>query len=113
MAEHVQSTEKAVQFIESYGEQKALVMPGRITGRINTDLKLLLNTHMTKWFLHSKYEDAWHETKESISLPTWYVTWMLFRSHIVIQKPRTDLYIVCHQRSMTKSKIRTFCDNQK
>ncbi|XP_046553881.1 uncharacterized protein LOC124263346 [Haliotis rubra] len=109
----LEQRKKAVQFIENYGEQNALVMPGRISGRKNTDLKLL-PSHMTKKLVYGKYEDACHDTdEEPVSVHTWYATWMLFCSHIVIQRPRTDLCAVCQQNSMTMSKLKTFCDNKK
>lgn len=102
---------KAVKFIENYALTNALVLPGRTTGAKNPDL-LLLPCGSTKTEVHACYVKACG-AERAMSYSLFCETWKTFLPGICIQKPRTDLCVVCKNNTISLQKLRTMDDNKR
>ena len=99
--------EYATKFIKNFGEQQALVLPGRLpTYRLNTDL-LILPCSMTKAYVYNEYVAACKTMNiVPVHRSTWYELWNERCANVVIQKPKNDLCTVCQKNVMSLVKLR-------
>ena len=100
--------ENAVKFIENSALTNALVLPGRTAGAKNPDV-LLLPCGTTKRQVHKLYsESCAGDTCLSYSL--FCETWRDFLPGVSIQKPRTDLCVICSQDTVSLQRLRSLDD---
>ena len=78
-------------FLSNYVEENAVLLPGRIPGFKNDDIRLLLSSD-TKMSVWRAFERACEETdKQAVCYTTFFKLWEQFHPSVVVAKPKTDL----------------------
>ena len=95
-----QSTiEDVHSFLANYVEENAIVLPGRIPGFKNDEVKVLSSSE-TKIGVWRKYETACRASdKQAVGSSKFFQMWEQFYPDVVISKPMTDLCIICQQNA--------------
>ena len=100
-------------FIENYGQQFGLVLPGRVPAFNNPNL-MILPSSCSKAELYRKYESACKESGQHTVSETYFRrTWVKFMPHVVVLKPRTDLCDTCQSNFTSLAQLRTLDDSVK
>ena len=90
-------TTKIVTFIQNYTEANAILLPGRIPGYKNYNMKLLPSTKKAVYLEYIKANAA--ETDRLPSISAFNRIWQKYLPNIIITKPMTDLYWICQRNS--------------
>ena len=92
---------RVTMFLDNYAETHAILLPGRIPGYKNWDVKLL-PTQMTKNSVWLEYVHA-HATftVRIVSYRSFCRLWQRYRPSLIITKPKSDLCWECQQNSAT------------
>ena len=103
----------AVNFVNNFALQHALVLPGRVPATRNLDLKLLPST-MTKKYVYDEYKAACNEIQAThMKRSSWYATWNTLCPYIAIQKPRSDLCPECQRNVISLGSMQGLEDYDK
>lgn len=106
--------EHVVTFIRSFGTQNGLILPGRIPQYSNFADLVVLPSSLTKSVIYNKYLCACSAAHyEPVSKRTWFRLWTSHCSNIVIQKPKTDLCVVCRNSITSFSRLHNLPDDEK
>jgi len=92
-------TEDVKNFLNNYAEENAVLLPGRIPGFKNDDIRLLSSseTKMSVWCgFKSSCEGS---GKQAVSYTKFINLWEQFHPEIVVAKPMTDLCLTCQQNT--------------
>ena len=101
LPKHALSSEQlkeVVTYIQNHAEAHALVLPGRIPGYKQTDIKLL-PCSTTKHEIWELYRDACGTNNTTcVAYSTFTYLWRSLTPSIVVMKPASDLCWVCQQQ---------------
>lgn len=95
-------TQRVVQFITTYAETHAILLPGRIPGYKRTDLQLLPSstTKRNVWLLYSESLATLPSPPHRVSYSTFCSLWQRFLPRVMVTKPMSDLCWVCQRNSI-------------
>lgn len=87
-----------VNFLQSYAELHAILLPGRIPGYKDSQLKLLPSstTHKQVW---SAYIDAAESSVRTVAYSTFNKVWKKYLPRLTVMKPLSDLCSICQDNS--------------
>ena len=90
-------TEDVKNFLTNYVKENAVLLPGRIPGFKNDDIKLLLSsdTKMSLWCEFKKAETG----KQAVCYTKFIDLWQQFHPNVVVAKPMSDLCLTCQQNT--------------
>ena len=106
-------TEDVKNFLTNYVEENAIVLPGRIPGFKNDDIRLLSSseTKMNVWRL---FKRACEETdKQAVCYTTFTKLWEQFHPDVLVAKPMTDLCLTCQQNTSKLLRSANLPDREK
>ena len=90
---------RVVDFIDSYAQMHAMLLPGRIPGYKSSTLQLLPSSS-TKTSIWSSYVQLVQGMRARAASRTYFgELWKNLRPEVVICKPMSDLCWICHQNS--------------
>ena len=92
-------SEDVKNFLSNYVDENAVLLPGRIPGYKNDDIKLLspCDTKMSVWKSFKRAcEDA---NKQAVCYKKFIDLWKRFHPNITVAKPMTDLCFTCQQNT--------------
>ena len=94
-------TQRVVQFVTTYAEAHAILLPGRIPGYKRTDLQLLPSstTKRSVWLLYSTSLATLTSPVHRVSYSTFCSLWQRFLPRVMATKPMSDLCWVCQKNS--------------
>ena len=94
------TTEYVIQFLLTYAEQHALLLPGRIPGYSRSDIQLLPSSVSKRsvWRVYHKAAEA-IDTVHAVAYTTFCLLWRTLVPSIVVMKPHSDLCWQCQQNS--------------
>ena len=91
--------EDVKSFLSNYVEENAILLPGRIPGYKNDDIKLLSSSE-TKMSVWRDFTAACERSdKQSVSYSKFKVLWEQFHPNVVVAKPMTDLCVTCQENT--------------
>ena len=95
-------TQVVVQFLITYAEANAILLPGRIPGYKRSDLQLLPSstTKRKVWLLYSHSLQSLPVTHHRVAYTTFCEMWQRMLPHIMVTKPMSDLCWVCQKNSV-------------
>ena len=109
-----QSTiEEVNSFLLNYIEENAIVLPGRIPGFKNDDVKVLPSSETKKgaWRL---YESACQASnRRAVSYSKFLEVWGNFYPNVVVSKPMTDLCMTCQQNTNKLQRAANLSEDEK
>ena len=94
-------SQQVIQFITTYAEAHAILLPGRIPGYKRSDLQLLPSS-ITKHNVWLLYCDSLKSvpTYRTVAYSTFCKMWQQMLPHIMVTKPMSDLCWVCQKNSI-------------
>jgi len=101
-------TEDVKNFVANYVEENAIVLPGRIPGFKNDDIRLLSSseTKMNVWRL---FKRACEETdKQAVCYTTFTKLWEQFRPDFLVTRPMTNLCLTYNTTCQNSCSLQTF-----
>ena len=108
------SIEYVVQFLVNYADQNAILLPGRVPGYRNTDLKLLPSSVYKRGIWKVYKESA--ESASLVHLVAYTTFCRLWRSllpSIILIKPMSDLCWTCQKNSTAIMRAANLSDTEK
>ena len=95
-------TKRVVQFITTYAETHAILLPGRIPGYKRSDLQLLPSstTKRNVWLLYSESLQSLPSPPRRVAYSSFCSMWRRFLPQIMVTKPMSDLCWVCQKNSI-------------
>ena len=97
-------TQRVVQYITTYAETHAILLPGRIPGYKRTDLQLLPSstTKRNVWLSYSESLATLTTTSTAhrVAYSTFCSLWQRFLPRVMATKPMSDLCWVCQRNSI-------------
>ena len=95
-------TQRVVQFITTYAEAHAILLPGRIPGYKRSDLQLLPSstTKRNVWLLYLVSLQSLPSPPRTVAYSSFCIMWRWFLPQILITKPMSDLCWVCQKNSV-------------
>ena len=92
-------TQQVVNFIATYAEAHAILLPGCIPGYNRLDLQLLplSTTKRNVWLL---YSNSLEQTHHRVSHTMFCILWKKLIPHIMVTRPMSDLCWVCQRNSV-------------
>ena len=107
------SLEAILAFIENYVEENAIVLPGRIPGFKNEEIRLLSSSE-TKMSVWKEYEGICKTSNEkAVSYRKFLQLWDEFYPDVVVAKPMTDLCLTCQQNTTKLQRAAHLSDEEK
>ena len=94
-------TQRVVEFLYTYAEANAILLPGRITGYKSTDVQLLPSS-TTKRQVWQQYCSSLHDlstTHHQVAYSTFCSIWRGVVPQIMVTKPMSDLCWICQSNS--------------
>ena len=92
-------TQRVVEFLGTYAETNAILLPGRVPGYKRTDVQLLPSS-TTKRQVWQQYCSALHSTTHhQVAYSTFCSIWRQVVPQITITKPMSDLCWICQSNS--------------
>ena len=92
-------TQRVVEFLQTYAEANAILLPGRIPGYKRTDVQLLPSS-TTKLQVWQQYcTSVVSTTHQQVAYSTFCSIWRRVVPDIMVTKPMSDLCWVCHCNS--------------
>lgn len=105
--------EDVKNFLSNYVEENAILLPGRIPGFKNDDIKLLSSSD-TKMSVWRTFKRACEETdKQAVCYTTFIKLWEQFHPSVVVAKPMTDLCLTCQQNTSKLLRSANLPDREK
>ena len=92
-------SEDVKNVLSNYVDENAVLLPGRIPGYKNDDIKLLssCDTKMSMWKSFKRAcEDA---NKQAVCYTKFIDLWKRFHRNVIVAKPMTDLCFTCQQNT--------------
>lgn len=106
-------TEEVKNFLSNFVEENAVLLPGRIPGFKNDDIKLLSSSE-TKMSVWREYKKVCEETeKQSVCYTKFINLWQQFHPSVVVAKPMSDLCITCQQNTSKLVRSANLPDREK
>ena len=106
-------TEEVKNFLSNFVEENAVLLPGRIPGFKNDDIKLLCSSE-TKMSVWREYKKVCEETeKQSVCYTKFINLWQQFHPSVVVAKPMSDLCITCQQNTSKLVRSANLPDGEK
>ena len=95
-------TQRVVQFITTYAEAHAILLPGRIPGYKRADLQLLPSstTKRKVGLLYSESLSSVTPPSHRVCYTTFCSLWQRFLPRVTVTKPMSDLCWVCQRNSI-------------
>ena len=91
--------EEVKNFLSNLVEENVVLLPGRIPGFKNDDIKLLSSSE-TKMSVWREYKKVCEETEKlSVCYTKFINLWQQFHPSVVVAKPMSDLCITCQQNT--------------
>ena len=88
-------TEDVKNFLSNYAEENAVLLPGRIPGFKNDDIRLLSSSE-TKMNVWRAFKTVCEATgKQVVGYTSFTKLWQQFHLDLLIAKPMTDLCLTC------------------
>ena len=113
----MEDAEKVVTFLRNYAENNALVLPGKTKGvRTSNSRTMLLPSWESKKEIHQKYvkcTQLQNSTSRVLKLSAFVSIWKAALPNIMIQRPRSDLCVVCQKNTMKMSQMANLDDDVK
>ena len=108
-------TQRVVQFIATYAEAHAILLPGRIPGYKRADLQLLPSstTKRNVWLSYSGSLATLMPPAHRVSYSTFCSLWQRFLPRVMVTKPMSDLCWVCQQNSIAMMRSANQLEDQK
>ena len=105
--------EDVKSFLTNYVEENAVLLPGRIPGFKNDDIKLLSSSD-TKMAVWREFKKACPETeKQAVSYTKFIDLWQQFHPNVVVAKPMSDLCLACQQNTSKLLRSANLPDQEK
>ena len=106
-------SEDVKNFLTNYVEENAVLLPGRIPGFKNDDIKLLSSSD-TKISVWREFKKACHESdKQSVCFSKFTELWKQFHPNVMVAKPMSDLCLTCQQNTCKLVRSANLPDNEK
>ena len=106
-------TEDVKNFLTNYVEENAVLLPGRIPGFKNDDIRLLSSSD-TKMSVWRAFKRTCDETgKQAVCYTTFLKLWEQFHPGVVVAKPMTDLCLTCQQNTSKLMRSANLPDREK
>ena len=103
-----------VTFLRNYAENNAVVLPSKTKGvRAGDPRTMLLPSWETKKQIHEKCVAACKEGSQILKLSAFVSVWTSVLPNIMIQRPRSDLCVVCQKNTMKMSQMVNLDDDVK
>ena len=95
-------TQHVIQYITTYAEAHAILLPGRIPGYKRSDLQLLPSstTKHNVWLSYCESLQSLSTPRYRVAYSTFCIMWWRFLPHVMVTKPMSDLCWVCQQNSV-------------
>ena len=88
-----------VMYVITYPDSNAMLLPGRVPGYKDSDVKLLPSS-TTKHSIWEQYiQAAANSSMRALAYPTFTQLWRQLLPHVLVMKPMSDLCWVCQQNS--------------
>ena len=106
-------TEDVKNLLTNYVEENAVLLPGRIPGFKNDDIRLLSSsdTKMSVWRAFKRTCDEMG--KQAVCYTTFLKLWEQFHPGVVVAKPMTDLCLTCQQNTSKLVRSANLPDREK
>ena len=106
-------TQRVVEFLHSYSEANAILLPGCIPGYKRTDIQLLPSS-TTKRLVWQQYCAALvNSTHKQVAYSTFCSIWRRVVPHIMVTKPMSDLCWVCQANTTAIMRSANLPEEQK
>ena len=106
-------TEDVKSFLTNYAEENAVLLPGRIPGFKNDDIRLLSSSE-SKMNVWRAFKRVCEETgKQTVGYTSFTKLWQQFHPDLLIAKPMTDLCLTCQQNTSKLVRSANLPDNEK
>lgn len=94
------SIQHIVQFLYTYAEQHAILLPGQVPGYSRTDLQLLPSSQSKRaiWRVYHLAAES-NSTVHAVAYSTFCYLWRTLVPSTLVMKPRSDLRWQCQQNS--------------
>ena len=106
-------SEDVKNFLTNYVEENATLLPGRIPGFKNDDIKLLSSSD-TKMSVWRDFKKSCEETgKQGVCYTKFINLWQQFHPNVVVAKPMSDLCLTCQQKTCKLVRSANLPDREK
>ena len=107
--------QQVVQFILTYAEAHAILLPGRIPGYKRSDLQLLPSstTKHNIWLMYCNSLESLPVPHHRVAYSTFCEMWQQMLPHVIVTKPMSDLCWVCQKNSIAIMRAANQPDEQK
>ena len=106
-------TKDVKNFLSNNADENAVLLPGRILGFKNDDIRLLSSSE-TKMNVWRAFETVCEATgKQVVGYTSSTKLWQQFHPDFLIAKPMTDLCLTCHQNTSKLLRSANLPDNEK
>lgn len=106
-------TEDVKNFLANYAKENAVVLPGRILGFKNDNIRLISSSE-TKMNVWRAFKRVSEETgKQAVGYTAFTKLWQQFQPDLLIAKPITDLYLTCQQNTSKLLRSANLTDSEK
>ena len=92
-------TQRVVEFLRTYAEANAILLPGRIPGYKRTDVQLLPSSTTKRQVWQQYCASTTSGTHQQVAFSTFCAIWRRVVPHIMVTKPMSDLCWVCQSNS--------------
>ena len=105
--------EDVTTFLSNFVEENAVLLPGRIPGFKNDNIKLLSSSE-TKMSVWRTFKTAREEAdKQAVSYSKFIDLWEQFHPTVVVAKPMTDLCFTCQQNTSKLLRSANLAESEK
>lgn len=102
-----------MNFLTNYAEENTVLLPGRIPGFKNDDIRLLSSSE-TKMNVWRTFKTVCEEMgKQAVGYTSFTKLWQQFHPDLLIAKPMTDLCLTCQQNISKLLRSANLPDNEK
>ena len=106
-------TKDVKNFLTNHVEENAVLLPGRIPGLKNDDIRLLSSSD-TKMSVWRAFKRTCNETgKQAVCYTTVLKLWEQFHPGVVVAKPMTGLCLTCQQNTLKLMRTANLPDREK
>ena len=100
-------------FLNNYADENAVLLPGRILGFKNDDIRLLSSSE-SKMSVWRSFQRAGNETGKPFMCYTKFIKlWEQFPLEVIVAKPMTDLCLTCQQNTSKLLRSANLPDSEK
>ena len=107
------ATEDVKNFLTNYADENAVLLPGRILGFKNDDIRLLSSSEkkVNVWRTFKRACEA--TDKQAVCYTKFIKLWEQFHPEVVVAKPMTDLCLTCQQNTSKLLRSANLPDREK